>query len=52
MLKTKSAGSLSEREQKMPFELTPFMLYLTRQTGASTTPAEKFASAKRRNNKP
>ena len=52
MLKTKAAGSLSEREQKMPFELTPFMLYLTRQTGASTTPAEKFASAKRRNNKP
>src|SRR5579872_3067077 len=30
MLKSKPAGAVAERE-KMPFEVTPFMLYLTRQ---------------------
>ncbi len=50
MMKTKPTGSLSEREARMPFEVTPFMLYLTRQNGASVTPAPtpKLASAKRR----
>jgi hypothetical protein len=31
MLKSKSVGNISERE-KMPFEVTPFMPYLTRET--------------------
>ncbi len=35
MLKSKPAGSVSERE-KMPFEVTPFMPYLTRQSSAQT----------------
>ena len=35
MLKSKPAGSISERE-KMPFEVTPFMPYLTRQSSAQT----------------
>ncbi|MFY9584921.1 MAG: M48 family metalloprotease [Candidatus Acidiferrales bacterium] len=35
MLKSKPSGSISERE-KMPFEVTPFMPYLTRQSSAQT----------------
>ena len=39
MLKTKPVGLVSERE-KMPFEVTPFMPYLTRQSSKSpATPA-------------
>jgi hypothetical protein len=34
MLKSKSVGNISERE-KMPFEVTPFMPYLTRQTSGN-----------------
>ena len=37
MLKSKPAGSVSERE-KMPFEVTPFMPYLTRQSSAQPQP--------------
>jgi hypothetical protein len=42
MLKSKQAGSISERE-KMPFEVTPFMPYLVRQSSglpATNTTAE------------
>jgi hypothetical protein len=35
MLKSKPAGAVAERE-KMPFEVTPFMLYLTRQVNNSS----------------
>ncbi len=35
MLKSKPPGSISERE-KMPFEVTPFMPYLTRQSSTQT----------------
>ena len=35
MLKAKPIGQVAERE-KMPFEVTPFMLYLTRENGASS----------------
>jgi len=35
MLKSKPIGQMAERE-KMPFEITPFMLYLTRENSAST----------------
>jgi hypothetical protein len=38
MLKSKPAGAVAERE-KMPFEVTPFMLYLTRQESSSTSAA-------------
>ena len=34
MIKSKPVGAVAERE-KMPFEVTPFILYLTRQTGSS-----------------
>ena len=34
MIKSKPVGAVAERE-KMPFEITPFILYLTRQTGSS-----------------
>jgi hypothetical protein len=37
MLKTKPVGTVAERE-RMPFEVTPFMLYLTRET--ASTPAQ------------
>jgi len=37
LIKAQSTGQISEREE-MPFELTPFMIYLTRQSG---TPAGK-----------
>ena len=38
MLKAKPVGTVAERE-KMPFEVTPFMLYLTRlaNTNSSST---------------
>ena len=36
MLKSKPVGTVAERE-KMPFEVTPFMLYLTREETSSTT---------------
>jgi peptidase M48-like protein len=35
MLKSKPVGQVAERE-KMPFEVTPFMLYLTRQVNSSS----------------
>jgi hypothetical protein len=35
MLKAKPVGTVAERE-KMPFEVTPFMLYLTRQVNATS----------------
>jgi hypothetical protein len=38
MLKSKPVGTLAESE-KMPFEITPFVLYLTRQRDSSTTEA-------------
>ncbi len=36
MLKSKPIGTVAERE-KMPFEVTPFMLYLTRQVNANSS---------------
>ena len=36
MLKAKPVGTVAERE-KMPFEVTPFMLYLTRQGNANSS---------------
>jgi hypothetical protein len=36
MLKAKPVGTVAERE-KMPFEVTPFMLYLTRQANANSS---------------
>jgi hypothetical protein len=36
MLKAKPVGTVAERE-KMPFEVTPFMLYLTRQVNSSSS---------------
>ncbi len=36
MLKSKPVGTVAERE-KMPFEVTPFMLYLTRQVNANSS---------------
>jgi hypothetical protein len=47
MLKAKPTGAVAERE-KMPFEVTPFMLYLTRQvnnTSTSKVPASGAISA-------
>jgi hypothetical protein len=47
MLKAKPVGTVAERE-KMPFEVTPFMLYLTRQvnTGAMAGPSPESADSK------
>ena len=36
MLKAKPVGTVAERE-KMPFEVTPFMLYLIRQGNANSS---------------
>jgi hypothetical protein len=36
MLKSKPVGTVAERE-KMPFEVTPFMLYLTREVNANSS---------------
>ncbi len=38
MLKSKPVGTVAERE-KMPFEVTPFMLYLTREVNTSSSSA-------------
>ena len=35
MIKSKPVGAVAERE-KMPFEVTPFVLYLTRETGSGS----------------
>jgi Peptidase family M48 len=47
MLKAKPAGTVAERE-KMPFEVTPFMLYLTREvnTNSGIVPAGVSADSK------
>lgn len=47
MLKTKPVGSVAERE-KMPFEVTPFILYLTREinSGSSVVPSAISADSK------
>jgi Peptidase family M48 len=47
-LKARAAGTVAEYE-KMPFEITPFMLYLTRQADGSTieAPAEQAAKSLR-----
>ena len=37
MIKAKPVGAVAERE-KMPFEVTPFMFYLTRTAGSLATP--------------
>lgn len=46
MLKSKPVGTVAERE-KMPFEVTPFMLYLTRESAGSSaeTPGAVSASS-------
>jgi len=46
MLKSKPIGTVAEREM-MPFEVTPFMLYLTRETNprSSQTPGVSAAAA-------
>ena len=47
MMKSKPVGTVAERE-KMPFEVTPFMLYLTREVnvGSSMTPGAVSADSK------
>ena len=45
MIKAKPVGSISERE-KMPFEVTPFMPYLTRQTSSLPPPPAVTADSK------
>ena len=47
MLKAKPVGTVAERE-KMPFEVTPFMLYLTREinTNSSVVPGAVSADSK------
>ncbi len=47
MLKSKPVGSVAERE-KMPFEVTPFMLYLTREinTNSAVVPGAVSADSK------
>jgi hypothetical protein len=44
MLKAKPVGTVAERE-KMPFEVTPFMLYLTRQINANSSSLPGSVSA-------
>ena len=50
MIKTKPLGSVSERE-KMPFEVTPFMPYLTRQSSSNQQPGAVTAESKADQNK-
>src|SRR3989449_2511792 len=50
MIKTKPLGSASERE-KMPFEVTPFMPYLTRQSSSNQQPGAVTAESKSDQNK-
>jgi Peptidase family M48 len=45
MLKSKAVGTLAESE-KVPFEVTPFVLYLTRQGDHSTTETPSAVAAK------
>jgi hypothetical protein len=47
MLKSKPVGTVAERE-KMPFEVTPFILYLTRETnsGSAVVPSAISADSK------
>ena len=45
MLKSKPAGAVAESE-KMPFEITPFLLYLTRQGDHPSTEAPSAVAAK------
>jgi hypothetical protein len=44
MLKSKPVGAVAERE-KMPFEVTPFILFLTRDSAALTTPGAVSAQS-------
>ena len=44
MIKSKPVGAVAERE-KMPFEITPFILYLTRETNSSAATASAATSA-------
>jgi Peptidase family M48 len=44
LLKSKPVGAVAERE-KMPFEVTPFMPYLTRNVGPADSKAPEAASA-------
>jgi hypothetical protein len=50
MLKSKPVGAVAERE-KMPFEVTPFMLYLTREVNSNSSmgPASSPISADSKN---
>jgi len=45
MLKSKPVGTVAEAEKK-PFEVTPFVLYLTRQGDHLATEAASAVSAK------
>jgi hypothetical protein len=49
MLKTKPVGSITERE-KMPFEVTPFMPYLTREMSGVVINGSTTSAAKQDNN--
>jgi hypothetical protein len=49
MMKSKPVGSISERE-KMPFEVTPFMPYLIRQTSGLPPTSVNAQQVKRENN--
>jgi len=51
MLKAKPTGAVAERE-KMPFEVTPFMLYLTRQINNSSNSATPPSGAISADSKP
>jgi hypothetical protein len=44
MIKSKPVGAVAERE-KMPFEITPFILYLTRENSSSSASAPGATSA-------
>jgi hypothetical protein len=44
MLKSKPAGAVAERE-RMPFEVTPFMLYLTREVNSNSSTVPRTVSA-------
>jgi len=44
MIKSKPVGAVAERE-KMPFEVTPFILYLTRQNSSSASKASGATAA-------
>jgi hypothetical protein len=45
LIKSKPAGTIANQE-RMPFEIAPFMLYLTRSGGGSAAEVPKAASAK------